>query len=673
MRQVTDDLFCQNVLCFVEREQSALAKELKRNQGVQEQQATTEATASGQKYYQRNVSQKKGDFYGTAPASSMPEEHMWKGQGSVTLPVIESSPSVAQEIYREQMADPNATEFYPCIDATEEGEHDLWADAIDPFLARSRPTSADAAHIEAADIQRIQLEEHATLRYPTLPPRRRRFSIWHLIVGSMIVLALGALVVDGLLLCFALQNVQRTSTEQDKQSTLALSANIASFGQTISLQLAHFAPSSSVVLTRDSRKTLLTTTHSTSLTIDASGQASATFIVSRFWGGGSHLIVAEDVVAHEIASALLQVNDADLSQVVPSAPLMNISPLNLNFSLIQKQTNPGRQVFTITNRGGSALLWQSAISTLASWITITPTSGSVLPGSTSQVTVRVATTHVTPGTYTGQIILNGSTVRHVPIAGNPQKLTLNVGVQPPCSLTQPSAKALLFTGSAVNANPVAQTVTFRATGSCAWPLHWATSVSPVAPWLALAPTSGLLTSSLPEGTITANVDLSNLNPGTYSTAVTMSAIDAMGVPVQDSAQTFVVTLTIQQPCTLQLLPIGGLVFSAAQSTSPASQTVTVNTVGSCASGVAWTASTDPASRAWLSLSANSGLASGNGSAIVVTVTPSNLPPHTYTGQITISAGNNGVVLQNSPQTLHVTFSITGQSVGQRSSSRFVRY
>jgi BACON domain-containing protein len=481
-----------------------------------------------------------------------------------------------QEAYAADVTDPNATEFYPCFGSMGEPEHDLWANATDPFLVRSRPTAAEAAHIEAADIQRVQLEEHTTLRYPTIQPVRRRFSLWRLIFGSVIILALSALLIDGLLLSFAFYARQRTLPAQDRAT-------------------------------------------------------------------------------HEVASILPPATNANPLNPAISAPLLDASPLRLNFSAIQAQANPRGQVFTMINNSSSLLKWQSTMLTPSNtWLTVTPTNGSVPPNSTGQVTVNVSTAHLAPGTYIGRIVLNGRTTRNIPTADSPQILTVSLLVQSPCNLAPLSARSLLFNSSHLTP----QTITLMAAGSCTWPLHWSTNVSPIAPWLTLTPAYGALGAPSQERIITARVDPSGLALGLYSTLVKISVIDATGKPVPGTLQTFAVILTVQLACTLQLLPTS-LNFSVTQGTPSASQTLAINLTDSCVGGVAWLASTDSGSSAWLSLSATSGLATNKGSTLVVTVTPGNLPPHTYTGQITVSASHNGIALPGGPQTLDVTLLLTG--------------
>ena len=99
--------------------------------------------------------------------------------------------------------------------------------------------------------------------------------------------------------------------------------------------------------------------------------------------------------------------------------------------------------------------------------------------------------------------------------------------------------------------------------------------------------------------------------------------------------------------------------TAGQSES-ATQTLNLNETGSCSGGVAWTASVSDSP--WLNLSALSGTDTGGGSSITLSASTSGLAPGSYTGQITISANNNGMVLSGSPQTIKVVFQVSGYTV-----------
>lgn len=890
-------------------------------------------------------------------------------------------------------------------DENEEKEVDAWANVTDPLLARNRPSFDEAAPIEEADIRRVQLEEQATLIYPAHQPGKRRFSRWHTAFASMVILAVVALVVDGLLLSFAFHQAGHSNTPQAGPPTLLLSSNIANPGDKISLSLLHFPSATTVALTHDVQETLLVASSLSTLETSSNGSASGDFMVSTSWGPGFHLIVAEDIKTRYTASAMLQiagegpsrpphllvddsslnlgdavqgantiqplelrnsgsgsiswsassdkpwllvapvqgvfstgqsisiaaqrsnlppgdykgtitvfstvgaaqsiqvsmkvsalppnagpmisltppllaftttdgsslsnmqmvtlsnpgqqaldwflnigpttpstiqaqgtaqdgtnlVNQAtwlstdvragrlapgqsvpirvtvrgqnllpgaymatltfsstqkmgaydnpqvmnvaltvqprcglltssgvlDFTAVVgqsnpsnhalglsttsscsnetlswhalaaapwlaispqsgelkgastssgvtsigvntagmkageytglvtfqagkstqtvvvrlnlqphPSAlePILGVSPLSLTFSTIQGQASPAGQMATITNNGGGTLKWQTSVIQLGTnWLSVVPSGGTVAPGATAQVTVSVATTSLTPGSYTGQVALSATDGRGAPASGSPQSITVSLTVQPPCLLAQPSASALLFTATAGSANPLPQTVNLASSGSCSWPVQWRTTVSPSAPWLSLSAPTGSLTTLAPQGSISVKVNTKGLQPGTYSTQVTINAVDAAGTPANGSPQTFSVTLTVQQPCTLQALP-AQIVFNAVAGQAAPEQTLNLGSTGSCNGGISWTALGDANSSSWLSLSATAGTDTGSNSAITLNASASQLSPGTYTGQITVSANNNGMVLQNSPQVVKVTLQVSGYNI-----------
>jgi hypothetical protein len=345
------------------------------------------------------------------------------------------------------------------------------------------------------------------------------------------------------------------------------------------------------------------------------------------------------------------------AQPPPAEPVMGVSPLSLNFSNTQGLPNPTGQVVTITNTGGSPLKWSTSTTLIAdSWLSAVPTGGTIAPGQTGKVTINVTTSKLTPGTYTSQVAFNGLDSSGNLAPGSPQTVTVNLVMQPPCAISQPSSSALSFSAVQGAANPTPQTVMFMGIGGCTWPVAWSTRVSSAANWLTISKTNSIMGTGQSES-IAVVVAIAGLSAGTYQRTVSISATDASGATVQSSPQQFTVTLTILPPCTLSSQ--ASLAFTVAQGQTGTAQPVTVSETGACARPVSWTATADP----WLVLSAASGTDSGGGSTLSVNVTTANLVPGTYTGHITIAAiDSTGVVVGGSPQTIAVTLTVTGFTV-----------
>lgn len=344
----------------------------------------------------------------------------------------------------------------------------------------------------------------------------------------------------------------------------------------------------------------------------------------------------------------------------PTAPIIGASPLNVSFTTTQGQANPPGQAVTITNTGGSPLMWRTAVNLLASsWLGASPTGGTIEAGQTGQVTININASSLTPGTYVGQVVLAGTDSNNNTAGGSPQTITINLVVLPPCTLAQPSSSALSFSAMQGGSSPNAQSVSLMATGNCNWPLGWKAHVTSAAPWLNLSPASGSLTTAGQSATINVTPDIAGLAPGTYTTQVSVSAIDSSNLQAQGSPQVFSVELAVQQPCSLHVSP-AHLSFSLTQGqSSPTAQSVNVSETGACARPVSWSATASNGS-GWLALSGGSG--SNNGS-VGVSVNLAGLAPGNYTGTLTIAASGNGsAIVQSSPQTVSVSLAIAGFSI-----------
>ncbi len=349
----------------------------------------------------------------------------------------------------------------------------------------------------------------------------------------------------------------------------------------------------------------------------------------------------------------------------PSAPILGAAPLNLNFSTTQGMPNPPGQVVTITNTGGGTLYWHTTVNGLSNtWLGASPTGGNIAAGSTGQITVNIDTQSLTPNTYVGQVIVNGTNSKGNSASGSPQTIMINLVVLPPCVLQPPSSSQLAFSAVAGSSNPNPQSVNITASGNCSWPVNWKASVSSGATWLSITPASGAFASSGQSAAITVTPNISGLAPNTYTAQVTIAATDSSS-NIQGNPQTFTVTLTVLQPCVLSLqAPQGGFTFTAAQGQpAPTPQSLPFGETGTCARPVSWSAVSSTGSQGWLLVSPTSGSDYGRGATVSISVNTQGLQPGTYTGTITISASSNGgAPVQGSPQSVNVTLTITGFTI-----------
>jgi hypothetical protein len=346
------------------------------------------------------------------------------------------------------------------------------------------------------------------------------------------------------------------------------------------------------------------------------------------------------------------------------APVMSASPLNLNFSSTSGQPNPPPQVVTITNNGGGTLDWSVSAQEFGGncWLCVSPSGGKIAPDQTGTVTVNIDTANLSPGPYSGQVTLNGTDSGGHPASGSPQTITVNLVVQPPCTLTQPALNALTFTGVQGGSAPAPQSVLITGSGNCAWPLQLSATISPAGAnnWLQATFTNNSIkgngqSSSLQ---IAPNPNVFNaLRPGTRTAQVTITATDSTGIQAQGSGETIGVTLTVEPPCAF--VPLSqqqsNLSFTALQGTAvgpipsiPLSETAT------CAPPVTYTVSSSAA--AWLSAS-QPAQDTGSGSSLTLSINSTSLPAGTYTGQITIKATDANGNVVNKALSINVSLTI----------------
>jgi len=271
----------------------------------------------------------------------------------------------------------------------------------------------------------------------------------------------------------------------------------------------------------------------------------------------------------------------------------------------------------------------------------------VLPATTGTaqpplVTVQ-ATPSASPSVRVGHPTATTSSIPGSPGSGAP---TLSSPVE------RVSPSTLTFNATQGKANPSGQVIEIANTGRS--PLHWTASVD--SSWLSAAPGKGTVANGQ-TAQVTVHVNTAGLTPGSFNAKITISATGSSPTQVQGSPQIVSVTLTVAQPCTLQVSP-SSLSFTASVllGSNPRGQNITLTETGNCTFPVSWKASTD---HAWIILSATSGTDSSKGSTITVNVKGSGLTLGHSTGQITISAvDSGGASVQGSPQTVSITLNVS---------------
>jgi len=113
----------------------------------------------------------------------------------------------------------------------------------------------------------------------------------------------------------------------------------------------------------------------------------------------------------------------NFSATPAAVPSISLSKSSLSFSAVYGGSNPSNQTFTVTNNGesGSTLSWQASDN--MSWLSLSPTSGSLSYGDSENVTVSVDITGLSTGTYSGTITISDANA-----SNSPQTISVTLNV-----------------------------------------------------------------------------------------------------------------------------------------------------------------------------------------------------------------------------------------------------
>lgn len=303
---------------------------------------------------------------------------------------------------------------------------------------------------------------------------------------------------------------------------------------------------------------------------------------------------------------------------------MSLDTATLTFTAKRGGPAPVAQVVNLTNSGGENLVWSRGA--LPSWLTVSPTSGTLAPGATAALSFAVSLGGLDRGSYPATVTISA------PNASNPSaSITVSLNVTAPTIGLNPSSLTLTADQGAT----ATQVVEVANTGDA--PLTF-TPIASV-PWLAVAPAGS---TTIPPGgsaTLTMTAGNSTLAAGTYDGSITIADSGATNGP-----QTIAVTLSVRAAGVLTLAPPSVAVTAAKGGSVPA-QAITVGNSGGADLSYSAVVSTGSA---WLSIGGGAdGTIAPNGSgALTLSLNVAGLDFGTHVGSVQITATGAGNSSQN---------------------------
>jgi uncharacterized protein (TIGR03437 family) len=320
----------------------------------------------------------------------------------------------------------------------------------------------------------------------------------------------------------------------------------------------------------------------------------------------------------------------------PASPMLTVAPGVVNFNGPANLNAPVQQGITVQNSGSGSLSFNASVVSGSPWVSISPSSGTVTPGSPITVTVTANAQGLSAGNYQDviQFSIRGGSV-NIPVAF----FATNSG---PILWARPGG--VVFTAVQGAGSSATQTLIISNQGSSGSTVNW--TVAPVTGpgipngnFLALGTGNGGSQSGQVQAGNVLNVPLSlnssvtNLAAGVYYELLQVS--DSLS---QNSPQYVSVVLDVV-PASTTVLPTvtpGGLLFVGAAGGTIASQTLTVNWSSTQAQVVQAVASL-PAGQSWVNLITPAGGVASTGSPLVmnVNVSTAGLAAGVYQGTINL--------------------------------------
>jgi trimeric autotransporter adhesin len=274
------------------------------------------------------------------------------------------------------------------------------------------------------------------------------------------------------------------------------------------------------------------------------------------------------------ATPFTQTVNVTLTTTAPGQPSLNIRPAALTFTFVQKAASSAQSI-SVSNLGGGSLSFSVTASTTSggSWLSGSPSSGSVNAFGSTGVSITANPSSLAPGTYSGTVVISSANPAQSVVV--PVTMTVSAVLQ---TILIPQTGLTFFAVQGGGPAPP-QYISILNTGTGQMTFNITGGTLSGGAWLSAFPLSGESDASSP---IVPQVQV-DVNPGKLTTGIYYGTVQ-VNAPGADNSPQFVSIILNVLPPGANIGPLvqpSGLIFAAvAGGGLPGSQTVVVQNTGS---------------------------------------------------------------------------------------------